>query len=240
MIYLNRGEFLTCCNPLTCSVSNTVPGEPGCGPAINYPHLSLYLQCCKHKNYQSSSRVRPSEVMKCWNLYSSIFALYFMVQFIIMWWDNIFTQVHSSFLIENGVNDKLSKKLSLSSLLFPIFGTTDLHKWQQTKTWFRLFLKKHLKTWQSPLRSESEPARYEIFGKAETSFQSVFLTPFNSDKQSQERKGKNLCKHLSYLHKDCFSHFVFQRALSDFKWGTRTPSTELKKTLALNILQAKI
>lgn len=76
----------------------------------------------------SSSRIRHSEVKKCWNLHSSIFTLYFLVQFIIMWWDNIFTQVHSSFQIENGVcstKEKLSKKLSLSCLWFLIFATTD-------------------------------------------------------------------------------------------------------------------
>lgn len=56
-------------------------------------------------------------------------------------------------------------------------------------------------------------------------FQSVFLIQFNFDKQSQKRRGKNLYEHFRYLHKDWSSYFVFQ---SDFKWGTRTPSTELK------------
>lgn len=123
---------MTYCNSLTCSVSNTIPGEAECSPAINYPHLSLYFQCCKQKTsketHWSSSRIRHSEVKKCWNLYSSIFTLYFLVQFIIMWWDNIFTQVHSSFQIENGVRstkEKLSKKLSLSCLWFLIFAATD-------------------------------------------------------------------------------------------------------------------
>lgn len=56
-------------------------------------------------------------------------------------------------------------------------------------------------------------------------FQSVFLLQFNFDKQSQKRRGKNLYEHFRYLHKDWSSYFVFQ---NDFKWGTRTPSTELK------------
>lgn len=135
MIYLKCGDILTFCNSRTCSVSNSVPGEARCGQQSIIP---TYLCICNVANIKtikethwSNSRMKHSEVMEGWNLHSSIFTLYFVVQFIIMWWDNIFTQVHLSFQTENGVcsvNEKLSKKLLLSCLWFLIFGTTDLHK----------------------------------------------------------------------------------------------------------------
>lgn len=72
------------------------------------PIITAYTCVCNVTNIKtsketswSSGRMRHSEVMKCWKLHSFLFALYFMMQFIIMWWDNIFTQVHSSFQIEN-------------------------------------------------------------------------------------------------------------------------------------------
>lgn len=116
-IYLKRGEFLRYYTSLTCCVSNTVPGEAERDPASHFYSFHIFQQSiikaypciCNVTNtkttkeaHWSSSRMRHSEVMKCWNLHSSLFALYFMMQFIIMWWDNIFTQVHSSFQIENG------------------------------------------------------------------------------------------------------------------------------------------